>query len=145
MLSPLEVSKFWNVLKALVHDAMPEDLLTDESVLRVLNCFLSGKCQAWLLFDIGGEEPRVAGMSWTRLVTDEVYGVRSCVIEMAYAYDFITEPAWARAYKQIEIFARDSGCSRIVAYSNVARVIEMAEKLGFQIQHVMLAREVNNG
>jgi hypothetical protein len=105
---------------------------------NVLSNLLDGGLECWLLYK--GEEPVI--VATFEIVEDYPSKVKSLLIYSIYSYVHIPLDLWVNLFGRIREYARSKDCRRIVAYSNVERVINLIGALGGETNWKFLWLEV---
>jgi len=124
-----QVSHQWDVLKPAIEAALPP-IAGDSSdrMNEVLLSILNGERQCWLSCYQDGKRA-VNGVVVTNIVNGDG-GVKDLLIYAAHAFEPLDDSVWTEGFEGLRKFAKSKGCSRIIAYSNVERIIEMALMVG---------------
>ena len=69
----------------------------------------------------------------TTFIADPCTGEKHLLIYSLYGYQQIPEEVWDSGPKILSEYAKDCGCTAVVAYSEAARVIKQTEKFGADV------------
>lgn len=127
-----------------MNDNLPADIASKDAVEKVLHSFTTGRSQVWLVFCIIGGEAQICGASWTRVTVDPDYGIRNFVIEFFAGYLPLNISAYEEVGLEFDKFARQNKCTRMVCYTNNARVIQVAKHFGAEARYTMMVKEITN-
>lgn len=126
-----EVNKFWPILKKAL-DSIGEGMEAPE---KVLDALLKEDIQCWLVVD---NEDNLIGFVNTKLATIEPQGTRIMEIRDLYSLNGIPTDVFKDANDRLDMFAKQNGCSKIVAYSDNPQVVARAKYFGFVASTVMV-------
>ncbi len=126
-----DVNKFWPILKKAL-DTIGEGMEEPEKVLEAL---LDESVQCWLILDT---EENLIGFVNTRLGSIEPQGTKIMEIRDLYSLNGIPTEVFSDANERLDMFARQHGCSKIVAYSDNPQVVARAKHFGFVASTVMI-------
>lgn len=141
ILAPKDYRKMWNVIRyGLWHSVPPTAGGGLDALRRVLVQLLCGRAQAWVLYKKAAK--RMQMMMVTYVDSDPLTRSRYLIIYGVYAYSAIEDEAWHAVSDRLDEFARGEGCERIIAFTAVDRIIEMAAATGFADQYHLIAKEL---
>jgi hypothetical protein len=142
-LTPNQISQAWEGLKEPIRKALvPQMEITDEAMNRILQNLLQGTSQAWLLTDMVDGKAVVYAVATTCFSFEAMTGTKNLLIYSLYGYQFIPPKLWEDGLKVIMSFAKREGCFKIIAFTLVDRVVEVARQLGAQANIRQLIWEV---
>jgi len=142
-LLPEQVSKFWPIIKYSIEESLPPTV--DEhpdKMNRILSSALSGITDVWALYE-KGEEIKLEAVALTKLIEDDVSGTKSLLIYCLYGYNEVKEDEWEVGLKLLFKYAKANRCSRVVAYSSVPHLINMANKFGADTDYTFISFDLN--
>lgn len=126
-LLPEQIIKEWNVIKYAIEASTYERVFdTSEAVRNHLREALLGVMHIWAIV----QEEQFVGIGVTRFSTDGTLGVKRLEIYSLYSYENVSMVTWATCFVALKRFAKANGCKHIIALTDQARVLEMAEKMG---------------
>lgn len=126
-----EVDKFWPILRKAL-DSINEGMEEPEKVLEAL---LDDSIQCWLILDT---EENLIGFVNTRLGSVEPQGTKIMEIRDLYSLNGIPTDVFSDANDRLGLFAKQNGCSQMVAYSDNEQVVRRAKYYGFKTSTVMI-------
>ena len=127
-----QVSENWHELKQAVQKAFPRQPKdVDLWMNRLLTMILSNEGAVWVGLD---EEGKIIFVLVTLFIIDPCSMEKHLFIYSLFGYRVIPQSLWEEGPKALEAYARDTGCSAVVGYSEVPRVVEMAGKLGADVK-----------
>lgn len=126
-----EVAKFWPILRKAL-DSIGAGM---EKPDRLLEALLDESVQCWLVLDI---DDSLIGFVNTRLGSVEPQGTKIMEIRDLYSLNGIPTEIFSDANNRLDIFAKQNGCSKIIAYSDDRRVVARAKHFGFTASTIMV-------
>ena len=94
-----------------------------------------------ICYGLYGEEEPVALMTF-QIVSDIVPKDRSLLIYSIYAYRTISLQEWNYILRGGKNIAKELNCKKIIAYSNIERIINLVKLLGGNTETHLLQMEV---
>ena len=126
LLTPSQISERWEDLKAAILVSMPPYAsITSEGMNNILECLMGGSMQGWMLHE--GDDNHA--FATTRIEIDPSSGAKNLLIFSLYAYRFIAQEFWADGIAGLKLFATESGCQNVIAFTMESRVLELAKML----------------
>lgn len=129
-LLPQQISTLWDVIKFGVQHSVPPTVREKPGVLdRILAACLWGELDVWVSYqkDEENKEIDIEAVSLTQVLYDEASDTSSLLLYSLYAFKHISEKSWEEAFNKVAEYAKSKGCSRIICYTKVDRIIEMAK------------------
>ena len=121
------ITKHWEEIKRTLRvNLLPFADADDDALNNILQSMLVGDMQVWAIIDAD----KILGLGVTQFLNETASQTLNLLIYSLYGYSFISQDVWADAIKKLKIYAKSKGCSNIIAYSKVSRVIEIAENIG---------------
>ena len=144
-LSDDQVVRYWEDIKDAIVAAVPP--LAESGIAhttQLLENILMGQLQVWILAESKGNDLAVdtKGTVVTTVWKDIGTGARSLLIYALWGYSFIEAPLWQDGLETLRKFARAERCTKIVSYSKVPRIIQIAEGLGANTETRLITLEV---
>lgn len=121
-----QIRNHWDELKQGIMAAfqtVPRD--TGLWGMQMLEQLLSDKASLWVGLD---DKATIVATVMTSFVSDPFSLEKHLVIYSLYGYNKIPEDIWKDGVEVLSQYAKDKSCTKVVAYSNVPRVIEFCEK-----------------
>lgn len=142
-LLPEQITKVWDMLRyAIAETFIPRNTCTNEHMRSILSSLLSGKSQAWMVFDKDSvQERRFIGFMVTRLGIDSAVGEKTLFIDCIYAYETVPESIMFQAQGVLEKFAIKNNCKSMATITESDRIVTLAERNGYTKRY-MLFKEV---
>lgn len=143
LLTPDQVALFWtDIREALRYSVIPLAEATDASLNSILETILTGGMQVWVALGKVEEQERPIALAVTYINKDIGTGTKKLVIYALCGYHFIEEGVWREGLEVLRKFARAEGCTGIVGYTKVPRVVEVAKMLGGKVEYSFIELEV---
>lgn len=138
-LLPEQISKFWDIIKYAVEQSLPPIVGEHpDKMNRILASALSGKVEVWASYT-KGDTNKFEGIVLTELLFDDVSQTRNLLIYCLYGYTDVNEGSWLHGIQKLGEYAKSRKCSRVVAYSDVPYIIELASKLGAETKYTFIS------
>ena len=138
-LMPDQCSKYWEDIKGTIKMALPPmALATDEAMSNILAGLLNSSIQAWAALD-GSNTVAVAVTVIQESVGDKT---KNLLIYALAGYGNISQETWSEGFQVLKKFAASQGCHKMVAFTCVPRVLEIARGLGATVDYRLLEWEV---
>jgi len=140
-LSPEEISEKWeDGLMDAIEASLPPlaNYESPERMNNILRALCGGGLECWTLWL--GDDLQIVGVF--ELIIDHATGNKSLLIYALYSYSEVSYEFWGILLKSVRKTAKEKGCSRIVAYSNVDRVVDIINALGGNSEFRFLSLEV---
>ena len=143
------VSKYYDLVRhALDNSLAPTTYASTETVN---NCFLAiyrGDMTCWALFDRAeNDQILLHGFIFTTPTYDACTCVRNLLIYSTYTFtpvkDFLNTK-WVGAMEVLRKFAKEKGYHRIIAYTNVKRVVDIVKSLGGKAEFIFLSLDLDS-
>jgi len=133
LIFPQQIPSFWVTIKDVIGMALPP--VTGEKgnkLNNILTRLLEGTMECWVAFSERSGEKKPNGLMLTTIISDDITETKSLLI---YCMATIEggEPDLQDYEEGIEAwkkYARANGCNRVVAYTNLDYLVDMAEKIG---------------
>ena len=130
-LTPEQIAGHWSEIKTHLETALvPFVDITPTTINNIFESFLAGRAQLWIMWQLDNEAVKVYGMGSTFVQTDAVSGTKNLLIYTISGYTFIPQELWKDAFDKIMEFAKVNNCAKLVAYSQVPRILEIVKQLG---------------
>lgn len=129
--TPLEAQQDWPLIWASASMLLPESKDTAKQQLLLKNALSNGSMVCWKLWTQRNDKRMFVGVALTRLIQDEFFDTRSCLIYGLTSSNFVTNEAWHEAFAALEAYARENNCTDILFCSKHPRVLRLVKELGF--------------
>jgi len=138
-----QATRYWSDIKAhLIYTLSPQMEVSEESLNNVLESVLKGTSQVWVLMGEGEKAKEVYAMAVTTLTIEETTRTKNLLIYSLSGYRFVPEPLWRSAINTITAYAKGNGCYKVVAYTQVKRILTIAKDLGADTSVTLVGWEV---
>jgi len=139
-LLPQQIPQYWDAIKYAARNAdrVSESDLPDY-LNRLLYSLLSDKAQCFFRIDASRE---LLAVIITRLIMDELTGVKSLAIQCIYSFKSVVDDEWLVNMNAIESFAINNNCKKVLGYSTNQRIFNLASQLGFSERFRCFVKEV---
>lgn len=132
LMSPKDVSMYWNAVVSAVVSGLPKRMVDADTPTNIMAAIMSGGLDCWALLDVEqGRPPKFVGAGTTAIAEDKWLKRRSLVIYSLHSARYVTAEAWKSALEPVVEHAKENGCSRVIAYTDNPRAIQLANLLGF--------------
>lgn len=124
----IQVPRIWELVKfAAVRSQEIAPEIFQSFCIRLLHSLLNGRVQCWIRYDEAGV---VLSVQLTQISNNDVTGVKELLVLGTYSFKLVAEEEVLEQYRLWAAFAKSVGCERIVLYSSVPRVWQLAETAG---------------
>lgn len=139
-LAPEQIHKDWDAISQAIEASLPEFSSRGDSmrIHQVYKALMNESAECWLLSQ--GDAPYVLGVVYAYV--DDFTKDKNLLIYALYGYKPIAYSVWTMVFKTIKEKAKSYGCNRLIAYSNLDRVIKIAEVLGWNTDFRFMFMEV---
>ncbi len=138
-----QVTKYWSDIKAhLIYTMTPQMEVTDEALSNVLENILKGNSQVWLILGEGKDASKVHAMGITTFTIEETTNTKNLLIYSLSGYRHVPEELWKDAIVKMKAYARGNKCYKVIAYTQVDRIINIAKGLGADTSVTLISWEV---
>lgn len=142
-LSPAQLMQHWPYVKECILLALPPFVSNNaENILRIQEMLLIDTLVCWACID--DNSGQFYGIVTTQLIADEITCTKNLFIFSITLTEEHEDIIWDEGYVEMMKYARASGCTNIIAYSNQQAVINKAEKLGADVSWRLLNFPVFN-
>ncbi len=143
-LLPEQISKFWDVVKYAIEESLPP-IASDhpDKMNRILSSALSDEIGVWVSYT-HGDNTKIDAVILTKVNYDDASGSKSMLIYCLYGFRKVSEEIWHSWFDAVRKYAISRGCSRVVAYTDVPKVIEMAKSLGGNVDYTFITFDLED-
>ena len=139
-LLPNQIPAYWEPIKyALVQSSVVSKKETTLFLNKTLHMLLSSKAQCFVVLD---RERSINAISLTRIVLDELTGIKSLFIYCLYSFSAHSLDEWENNFSQVHKFAAEQGCKYITMYTSNPRVSSIVNAIGFKERFKHYSMEV---
>jgi hypothetical protein len=104
----------------------------------ILEALLNETMQCWLIVTDDG----IIGFCTTQINMVEPEHKEVLLVRDLYSLNGIPDEVWVGDLEVLTNFAKSNNCSRIIAYTKSQALLNRVERLGFDIDTVMISKEV---
>jgi len=134
-LLPEQVSKLWDIIKYAIEESLPPIVTKNsDSMNRILASLLSGKMSCWVLYTKNEGMNRFDAVVLTKIVFDDATYTKNLLLYSVYGYAKMEPRHWMEGFAFMSKYALAQGCDRLLAYTNVPYLIEMAKQYDADMQ-----------
>ena len=143
-LLPEQISHFWDVIKYAVEQSLPPTVGEHpDKMNRILAAALSGKIDVWASYTKNESGNKLEAIVLTKILYDDVSGTKNLLIYCLYGYSKISTESWKDGLATFAKFAKSRGCSQIVAYTDVPRIVKLVNSLGGESKYTFISFDIN--
>ena len=135
-----QIIEWWPIFDSHINATVPGD--DPMKMLNIKTALLKGDMDLWILQGNESKQLVPYGIVLTTTTTDVCVNVRSLLLYCVYGYKLVEATQWLLGWETLKAHAKAMGCSRIVAYSSVDRIVEVARELGMDTSQRYLTYEV---
>ena len=138
-LLPDQISRFWSVIKYAIQESLPP--IAGESpdkMNKILASLLAGRAECWASYVREEEVRRFEGIMITKILRDDISDTKNLLIYCLYGYDSVDNSNWFSGLKALVKYASSKNCHRIIAYTDIPYMIELANKLGGESRYTFI-------
>ena len=111
---------------------------TPEALRNILRSLLGGELQCWIV----SNNSEVHGYALTTIAEDNISKSKFLNIYDIFAFRELTKETSADMISALKEFAKANNCKKITAYSNIVKIVGLAEAHGFNSDIRFLILEV---
>ena len=140
-----QISRYWNDIKAhLAYTLSPHMETSGEAFNKVLENLLLDKSQAWVIAGEGEDVATIYAMIITTFTLEETTDTKNLLIYSLSGYHFIPDNLWKDGMNKIMAYARGNKCFKVITYTKVKRIIDVAKSLGADTSVTLISWEVKS-
>lgn len=137
-LLPEQVMNHWDQIRASMELALPPHVVQDsDSMLQVQQQLLVGELECWLAIE-DLKSNVIYGIMTTQFVFDQISNCKNLLVYSITTIAEHPQEMWEFATEKMLNYARAKECHNIIAYSNNAHMISIAERLGADSSYRLL-------
>jgi len=134
-LMPEQISRRWELIKYAVEQAVPPTVLASPEVLNnLLMSLLDGSAQCWVNYKKKEDKSTVDAVLVTTIIEDFLSRTRNLLLYALYGASPLDDESYASGFETLKKYARANSCVKMVAYTNNSRVIEVASRVGWDVE-----------
>ena len=137
-----QISDYWEPIKNAVRSSLPPTTnYNDEGMNEIFKSLLSDTMQCWALV---GEQGNIKVIATTAFTKDIGTKQTNLLIYSLFATggESISNSEWLDGWEGLKKFARERNVKKVLAYSNVPRVIDVVKSLGGRLEFNLISLEV---
>ena len=141
-LMPGQVHEYWDDIRAGLERALPRGV--PDRNARLLYGLQVGDLHVWVSFQKGmtPAENITDGALITYVQEDVAHKTNVLVIYAVWSITETRPSTWIEGFDAIKKFARSMGCSRIMAFSDEPKILQIAEKFGADTEYTLITWEL---
>jgi hypothetical protein len=140
-LLPEQIAENWDVIRFGFMSTHPAYMkVTPVQIRNILSNLLGGMVQCWFILEEGAKE--ISGFVLTAVVEDYISGTKSLNIYDLYSYKQFSPDVWSSGMVALKEFATANNCINLTAQTDIPQVVEIAKKLGFNVNTTFMVLEV---
>lgn len=126
-----QIARHWDEIKSHLEKSLsPFVEVTPTTMNSIFEALLAGRAQAWTLWENVEDKIKIYAMGTTYIQVDPLSRTKNLLIYSVSGYSFVPEGLWKEGLEKIRLFAKEKGCFKILAYSSVRRILDIADALG---------------
>lgn len=144
-LLPEQISEYWDLIAPSIEGSLPPFVYASkEKMINILYALLSSDMQCWFIVNskesIKGKN--IIAIVTTTIIEEGASKIKNLQIFTLFSRKVLTDSLFKDAYNTLSKFAKSKGCFRIVAYSDVERIISVVSRLGGETKYKFITLEV---
>jgi len=143
-LLPEQASTIWHIISPMIEAALPPTSGDSSNRMNdILEAIIKNRMQCWIIKKVeGANDVKIYAVVTTVISKDVITGNSQLLIYSLYSVRPMPIDILLEGVVGLRKFARSVGCDRVVAYSSNRRVLDMAKKVGGNIDTVFIQMEV---
>lgn len=138
-----QTTRYWSDIKAhLLYTLPPQMEISDEALNNILESILRGNSQVWVVMGEGDMAKEIYAMVITTFSIEETTKTKNLLIYSLSGYRFVPEDLWKDAIIKMKAYARGNSCHKIIAYTQIKRILTIAGDLGADTSVSLVSWEV---
>lgn len=134
-LLPEQISNLWDIIKYAIEESLPPIVTKNQdSMNRILASLLSGKMSCWISYTKGEKESKFDAVILTKIIFDDATYTKNLLLYSVYGYTKMEPRHWMEGFAFMSKYALAQGCDRLIAYTEVPYLIEMAKQYDAEMQ-----------
>ena len=141
-LSPDQVSERWESLKVAIEKSLPPFLKDGPIKMEnILEAIVKDIMHCWVIEDDEG----LAAIATTTFMPDPGTQLISLFIYTITSLRPVDINEWQENFKVFAKWGRSRGCSNVIAFTDVDRIVEIAKSLGGTANQVVVTLPIDGG
>ena len=142
-LLPDQISNFWDIIKYAVEQSVPPIVGEHPNKMNnILSACLNGSLDVWASYVRGEDSTKFEGIVLTELLHDKSSQTNNLLIYCLYGYEKVDSQSWIAGLEAILKYADSLNCNQVIAYTDVAYLIEMASRFGGDTRYTFVSFNV---
>jgi hypothetical protein len=142
-LTPDQCSIYWDDLSTGIKNSMPPFAKVDEDGLsEILANLMNERMQAFVSLDKSEKGTVVVAVAITMIQEEFGTGKNNLLIYSLFGYNFVHEKLWKEGLTGLKSFAKLHECAKVIGYTSVPRVVDIAKNLGGSTEYTFISWEV---
>jgi len=139
-LSPYQISNDWEAIASVIEYVLPplSSEKNKDRMNNLLKTLIEELADCWILSKDGG----TIAVFITNIIVDQMTNDRCFNIHSLYGYRPLNMRLWTMLFEIVEKKAIELKCNKVVGYSSVPRIIELAESFGWETDCRFISKEV---
>lgn len=138
-LMPKQISEHWEPLEFAINESLPPLVgEVQDKMSNILMALLDGRMQAWVSCVAGDNGVVISGFVFTQVLEDPASRIKSLLIYCLYGYENVNEKEWIDGLRTLKKFSAAVGCRRVIAYTDIPYVMELAKRLGGEAKYTFI-------
>jgi len=141
-LTPEQIADYWSMIKhgVVIANRLRVDKV-EETTNKLLERLLIGKAQCWLGYNIKNGEREFSAFGLTTIEESSI-GEVYLFLHTLYGFRLISPELLEEIVPKLEVFAHDSGCSKMVTLTANKRLQEYYTSQGFAQDPMVFVKEL---
>ena len=136
-LLPNDIEKYWGVIRQVAYENIA-DIKTEEQLISLLEKLMLGHVICWLYSKKVEDGYVTTGLILTTFIADDIAGVRSLLIYLAYAFEELDDLAYAESFIALCKYAKSQNCVNMITYTDVPKLIEQAKSINASVNQRLI-------
>ncbi len=142
-LLPDDISSKWKVIREALLRSLPSYVDNDDNAFnKLLFALLDETLHCWLIVEYEDKQPMIHAVATTTIAMDSASGTKNLLIYSIAAFRTLSPELLKDAMESIQNFARSLKCSKIIAFTDVKKIVDMAKLLGANTAQTLIEMEV---
>jgi hypothetical protein len=138
-LLPDQVSRLWDVIKYAIEQSVPPTSGdAPDKMNRILSSILCGKMDVWVSY-VKGDSNKFEGLAVTEFLYNEIDGTKNLLLYSMFGYNPVeSRKTYIEGLITLMKFAKESRCSKVVAYTIDSGIVALAKRLGADTSYTLI-------
>ena len=134
-----QIADSWNAIKYAVNGSLPP--VANESydkMTRILESLMNETMQCWISYKEIDKVRKLKAILITSITSDMCSNIKNLFIYSLYGFD-LDDSTWSEGYDTFSKWGKENGCNRIVAYTDVSRIIDIVKQYGGEAKYTFIS------